>query len=367
MVCSYYPPHVGGIASQVEAVARQHARLGLEVHVITRTWHGAPAFEQEGSLHIHRIKGSDRRLTNSPTFIWQVAQQARAVQPDVIHAHELLLPTSAALAGRQLTGRPVVVTVHSSGPELGECARLARARFGAQRLAWVRSGVAAFVAVSRAVEQDMAAVGIPAPKRHVVPNGIDMDAHSPVTSEVRLARRKSLGLPAGKLVVYTGRLSSEKRVMELAQMWPSLRAVHDDAWLVLVGDGPLLARLRGREETGVLAVGAKANVAEYLEAADLFVMPSASEGFSISTLEALAYGLPVVATAVGAIPELVSAAAGRVVGVDDYAALWQALAGLLEAPEQWAQMGAAGRAAVVADFALPAVAQRLLSIYDQVA
>lgn len=367
VICSYYAPHMGGIASQVEAVAQQHARFGLEVHIVTRCWHDAAPYEQAGSLHVHRIEGSERRITNSPAFIWRAAQTVRSVRPDVIHAHELLLPTSAALVANQLAGAPVVVTVHSSGVELGECARLARARLGAQRLALLRRKVAAFVAVSQAVEQDMAAVSIPPAKRFIVPNGIDMDRHRPLARGARLALRQRLGLPEGKLVVYTGRLSSEKRVVEVATMWPSLRAVHPDAWLVLVGDGPLINAVHGMENVGVLALGAKPNVADYLAAADLFVMPSASEGFSISTLEALACGLPVVATRVGAIPELVDAEAGCVVAVDDYAAMWDALSALLGAPERWAQMGAAGRAAVVENYALPTVARRLLTIYNQVA
>ena len=165
MVSSYYPPQVGGIASQVHGAAQALAQLGVDLHVITRQWDaGVPAATstvESPGITVHRLNTGAQRWQASPAFIWGAADLVRSIQPAVIHAHELLLPTTAALAAKRFTGRPVVATVHSSGSELGECARLQRATLGRQRVKYVRSAVDCFVAVSKAVAADMEAIGIP--------------------------------------------------------------------------------------------------------------------------------------------------------------------------------------------------------------
>jgi glycosyltransferase involved in cell wall biosynthesis len=290
----------------------------------------------------------------------------RQLQPDIVHAHELLLPTTAALAAKRAVGCPVVVTVHSSGVGLGECARLRRTRFGKLRTEYVRNAVDRFVAVSKPAADDMAEIGIPSEKRVVIPNGIDMEHFAPVDPEAKLVLRRRLGLPDGVLAIYTGRLSPEKRILLLAKTWPQFRQYHPQATLVVVGDGPEGAALRESGADGVVCAGAQSNVAPYLQAADLFVMPSVSEGFSLSTLEALACALPVVATTVGAIPELVAdPQMGRLVAPDDMTAFVAALCKLFACQDAWPQMGAQAREYVMQHYSLAGITRRLLTLYQQ--
>ena len=370
MVSSYYPPHVGGIASQAHGAAQALAELGVDIHVITRQWDaGMPAVTsavESPGITVHRLNTGAQRWQASPTFIWQAAKLVRSIQPAVIHAHELLLPTTAALAAKRLTGQPVVATVHSSGSELGECARLQRATLGKQRVQYVRSAVDRFVAVSKAVAADMEAIGIPPQKRVVIPNGVDMQRFQPAAPDEKFELRRRLGLPDGILVVYTGRLAPEKRVLPLAQQWPSLRRAYPDATLLLVGDGPELDTLRSLKAPGICLSGPQQDIAPFLQAADLFVMPSVSEGFSLSTLEALACGLPAVATKVGAIPDLVAdGKTGTLVAPDDIPALLAALCELLADRGAWAAMGCAARAHVIENYSLPSTARRLLDLYER--
>lgn len=370
MVSSYYPPLVGGIASQVHGTAQALVQLGVDTHVITRHWDAeAPAVTsavESTGITVHRLNTGKQRWQASPTYIWQVASLVRGIRPAVIHAHELLLPTTAALAAKRVTGRPVVATVHSSGSELGECARLQRATLGSQRVQYVRSAVDCFVAVSKAVAADMEAIGIPPQKRVVIPNGVDMQRFQPVTPDAKGELRRRLGLPDGILVVYTGRLAPEKRVLPLAQQWPSLRQAYPDATLVLVGEGPEMDALRSLQLPGIWLAGPQQDTAPFLQAADLFVMPSVSEGFSLSTLEALACGLPAVATKVGAIPDLVAdGKTGTLVAPGDIAALLAALCELLADRGAWAAMGRAARTDVIENYSLPSTARRLLDLYER--
>jgi glycosyltransferase involved in cell wall biosynthesis len=369
LVTSYYPPHVGGIATQVQGTAQELARLGVETHVIARYWEavGTGTLERDGAgVIVHRIIMSGPRWQASPGFIWACVRLMRQLQPDIVHAHELLLPTTAALAAKRAVGCPVVVTVHSSGVGLGECARLRRTRFGKLRTEYVRNAVDRFVAVSKPAADDMAEIGIPSEKRVVIPNGIDMEHFAPVDPEAKLVLRRRLGLPDGVLAIYTGRLSPEKRILLLAKTWPQFRQYHPQATLVVVGDGPEGAALRESGADGVVCAGAQSNVAPYLQAADLFVMPSVSEGFSLSTLEALACALPVVATTVGAIPELVAdPQMGRLVAPDDMTAFVAALCKLFACQDAWPQMGAQAREYVMQHYSLAGITRRLLTLYQQ--
>lgn len=369
MVSNEYPPFLGGISSNLQATAQALAQQGAEIHIITRQWDAtAPdvSHEVEGDgLIVHRLATSKQRWQASPAFIWWSANLVRRLQPAVIHAHELLLPTTTALIAKRLTGRPVVVTVHTSG-EMGDCVRLRRAAMGARRMEYVRSAVDRFVTISSVVAADMAAVGIPLQKRVVIPNGVDMERFQPIGADEKARLRRKLGLPDGTLVVFTGRLSPEKRVLPLAQQWPSLRQTYPDATLVLVGDGPEMAQLRALQAPGVWLAGPQADVVPFLQAVDLFVMPSVSEGFSLSTLEALACGLPTVATTVGAIPDMVTdGTTGKLVAPDDLPALLGAICQLLANRGAWGAMGSAARSNVVEHYSLSSTARQLLDLYQR--
>lgn len=369
MISNEYPPFLGGIASYLQATARALAQLGVDVHIITRQWDatapGATHRTEEDGVTVHRLATGKQRWRATPSFIVWSTQLIRTLQPNLIHAHELLLPTTVALAAKRLTGQPVVATVHTAG-EMGDCVRLKNAALGEQRVQYVRNAVDRFVTISSVVAADMKAIGIPAHKRVLIPNGVDMRRYHPVGPEAKAALRRQLGLPDGPLVVFTGRLSPEKRVLPLAQQWPSLRRAYPDATLVLVGDGPEMPRLCELEGRGILLAGRQQDVVPFLQAADLFAMPSATEGFSLSTLEALACGLPTVATAVGAIPDLMDdCETGRLVAPDDMPAFMDALCELLANRHCWPSMGNAARNNVVRRYSLPNVACQLLELYHQ--
>jgi glycosyltransferase involved in cell wall biosynthesis len=367
IVCEYYPPHVGGIATQVESVATEMARRMVDVHIVTRNWPGPVTASSVAGLTIHRIAAGSKRAVFASTFVTQAARLLSASGVDIIHAHELFLPATAALVAKQVTGVPTVVSIHSSGPDLGEIARLRRARLGQQRLAYLRNNVDAFVAVSRVVAEEMAAVGIATSKRHVIPNGVDSQRFHPARAADRARLRKELDLPAGELGIYTGRLSSEKRLLELAHLWPAVRKQHPNAALVLVGDGPVRSALTTLHSPGVFLVGEQRDIVPYLQAADFFVLPSVSEGFSISTLEAMACGLPVVATRVGAIPELIQEGeTGFIVPPDDWVAMANAINVQIAALNWGPAMSKAARERVVPLYSIEKVTECTLALYEQV-
>jgi glycosyltransferase involved in cell wall biosynthesis len=210
---------------------------------------------------------------------------------------------------------------------------------------------------------------VDAARLHAVPNGILADRFS-VDPAKAAARRAELGIaPEETVVVTVARLVWFKGLdtlidaaARLGPAWPRLR-------LVIVGDGPLRAPLEQRvAERGligrVIFTGERVDVPEILGAADIFALPSVSEGMPISILEAMAARLPVVATSVGGIPELVvPGETGLLAPARDAGRFAAALETLVAAPELRRACGAAGRERLDRMFSSFAMVERTASIY----
>ena len=156
-----------------------------------------------------------------------------------------------------------------------------------------------------------AASGVPVDRTHYVPNGVDTTRFRPASHSERIALRSRLGLPSGRLAVYTGRLVSYKGLTLLLRVWCELCRSGMSGTLVMVGAGSAdmhncedaLRRYvdEHRLDDRVIFTGGVANVEDYLRAADVFVFPTEKEAFGVSLVEAMACGLPSVATRAGGI------------------------------------------------------------------
>jgi len=209
---------------------------------------------------------------------------------------------AAVLAARVL-GVPCVVKLHGSDINL-----IARQPGPRRMLAWALPRATRVVAVSRALADEVVALGVPRERVAIVMNGIDGALFHPRDRE---AARTELGLPAGPLALYVGNLKPEKGVIDLAQAWAEVHRARPEATLVVVGGGPLrasLERLVAPHGASVRVVGPQplATIPTWMAAADVLVLPSHVEGTPNVVLEALASGRRVVATAVGGVPDLIT-------------------------------------------------------------
>jgi glycosyltransferase involved in cell wall biosynthesis len=170
-----------------------------------------------------------------------------------------------------------------------------------------------YVCVSQAVADFSAAeIGLPLEKLVVIPNGIDLDKYPRQPADLR-----ALGIAAGRrVVVFVGRLTRQKGVEWLIEAAPHWLAKLPDCDLLLVGEGPLRASLEGTARAAGIGervhfAGWRADVPEILAASDLLVLPSAWEGMPNVVLEAMASRLPVVASNVEGVRELLGPGAAR--------------------------------------------------------
>lgn len=213
----------------------------------------------------------------------------------------------------RLLGIPYVVKVH--GSDLNEQANdppRRRQIRGALR----RAG--AVIAVSQALADKAVVIGAEPGRVHTLYNGVDGERFAPGPRE---AARQRLGLPAAApRVLYVGNLKRNKGCIDLLEAFPALLAACPQARLVYVGDGECRDQLQRRaaalglqERVDLRGEVAHAALGDWFRAADLLCLPSYNEGVPNVVLEAMSCGIPVVATRVGGIPEVVPEHAGILV------------------------------------------------------
>jgi glycosyltransferase involved in cell wall biosynthesis len=339
-------------------------KADFDVYVVTKQFGSTPLEENLGAVKVRRISVHGKGAFANASFVFMAFLLALRIRPNIVHSHELHLPTIAGVLIKIILRIPLVVTIHTQGPLIGDVAVVKRAFLGKARLYTFRRLVDKFIAISRTLDIEMANAGIPRNKRVTIPNGIDMQCFSPVDQDTRRQLRHELSLPDGLITIISGRLVWEKRVQNLLQIWPQIRYTFPNAWLLVVGSGEYEENFRSRNVEGVILTGEVKNVASYIQASDILAMLSEFEGFSLSVLEGLACGIPVVATPVGAIPQLISHEMnGLIVPVDDLPALQTAILMLLGEPSLRSQFGKIGRESVVHDYSWDVLSDKLTTTY----
>lgn len=175
----------------------------------------------------------------------------------------------------------------------------------------------------------------------------------------------------GKEILFVGRLAAAKGVPVLIEAMAQIRAAHPEAHLTLIGDGPERGLLEERvrqlglaEAVTFAGYRSQEEVAEALERAALFALPSFAEGVPVVLMEAMAARRPVVATRITGIPELVEdGVSGRIVAPGEAGPLARAISEILADPDMAARMGAAGRAKVEAEFDIRREAGKLARLF----
>jgi sugar transferase (PEP-CTERM/EpsH1 system associated) len=324
------------------------------------TTSGVMARRLPRAVHVHAL---GKRPGFDVKAIARLTALVRRLRPDVLHSRNWSA-FDAVLAGR-LAGVPTLV--HGEhGREIADPHGLNRRRNVLRRLC--APLVSRFVTVSDDLHRWLVAtVGIPAGKVETIHNGVNLEGF---VHESREAGRRALGLPAGLTVIGTvGRLDPVKDQAGLIDAFGLLPDPRRQLALVIVGDGPcrmpLEALARRPDVAGrVRLLGERADVPLLLQGFDLFVLPSIAEGMSNTLLEAMASGLPVVATRTGGNPELVEdGVTGTLVPVGDRPALAAALHRYVADPHLLALHGKASRQRAVDSFSLDRMARRYAQLY----
>jgi glycosyltransferase involved in cell wall biosynthesis len=393
ILTSYYRPIMGGVESNAERLALFLKASGYPVTVVTKRIGGdLPDRDVLDGVDVERIGPSGPR---SAAGKWQLVPAAahwlinHASSHDVVCCIDYRGVAVGALLARAWTGHKVLVQAQTTGVLSGANADSMLAARGiasdgavARAMKWpgraIYGRADAFACISHEIEREVLGCGIPRNRVHYLPNAIDMSKFKPASSVERDELRRRFDVPADAVVcLFVGRLSREKGLMELMQAWRLVapaRAVllvvgpdmDDHPWNV--GPAARAFTADNRLTASVRFLGPMVDVRPALGAADVFVQPSHFEALGLSAIEALASGLPVVASAVGGLLEfVVDGQNGRLCPAEDPPALAAALGPLVSDAGLRQRLAAGARRSVVDEYDERVVFGRFASVIDRLA
>lgn len=332
LITRRFPPLIGGAEKVLSYLAPALAEQGAEVTVLTSLPPGSGLAEveriecREGSCEIRRLPTSRLRFFGTWRYMKNLRNVLEAHPPDLAYVSMLKHDAYVTVeVGRRL-GFPVVLRPEGAGAT-GDIAWQSWGNFG-RKIGEQTRQADAIVAISRAVEDELRRARYIPSRIHRLPNGVPVPEHP-------WRRRESWR--ASPRAAYVGRLAQEKGVDTLIEAWPIVRETFPNAHLTIYGEGPEGPSLDagvGKLGLGdaITLAGPTSDPTASLREADLFVLPSREEGMSIALLEAMALGVPIVASSIPGNRKLISDFKdGRLAPVDDPEGLARVIV------EQWSE------------------------------
>lgn len=302
-ITEVFPPRLGGDGIHVMELALHLQKLGIEVSVLTKACEGGAAFPFE----VKRVGLKRNDLLGRLSFMIG----ALFVRPKagVVHAHAAV----GGLVGlfyKLFYKKPVVVTVHTIW---GESLSSTRAKGVGAFLQWIEERVFTsnfdhYISVTGEIADKLREWGL----KNVtfIPNGVNTEKFRPAKDKSLL--RKNMGFGKGKILFFVGRLVKQKNVSLLLESFKLFHAKNPESKLLIAGSGPEEGTLKRKaidlglgKRVAFLGPMGYENLPAYYQISDCLVLTSLWEGLPLCALEALATGIPVVATRVGGLPEVV--------------------------------------------------------------
>ena len=284
--------------------------------------------------------------------MWTIARCARDC--DLIHAHWTLSGAAACLT-RIWHRRPIVITVQGS-----DIFQVAHSRPGGWLTCLLLYLPDRVTALSNALADTTANLGVPRNRIQIIPNGVDTRIFTVLASEHR-----------EDIILYVGSLIKRKGVQHLIAAMPEVLRSSPNCRLVAIGDGPELPDLQRMVDelhigshVSFLGFQPQEEVRAWMQRARIFVLPSVEEGLGVVLLEALACGTPVVASEVGGIPDVITPDVGVLVPPADAPALAAGIHKILETPGKWAEMSSAARVRAVTYYDWDGIARQYTALYQ---
>jgi glycosyltransferase involved in cell wall biosynthesis len=373
MITTHFYPYRGGAEMQAERLSTWLAAHDIPVMVITRHIKGTPMHEVYNGFEIFRVPQSKiqpLRVLNWFLFGgWYLLKNRH--KWDVIHTHDPSLPSTLGyLINRFLPKKTMVINLHRGG-ELGDLQMLLnRGKWGRMNFERYKNDPRThFIAIDQPILDEMVREKVESSKVFFRVNGVDPNTFHPVDQVKRTQLRQQLGLPVdAQIVTVVCRQVETKGLPNLLDAW---KQVPQNAHLVMVGTGEIHEQLKAKAQAElpgrVTLPGKVESVLPYLQASDVWTLPSLTEALPVSMLEAMSTGLPIVATTVGGIPDVIEeGVSGYLVPPGQVQPLADALNKILSDPTKRKAMGEAARQTVLNRYAIDTVAATYVDLYRQI-
>jgi glycosyltransferase involved in cell wall biosynthesis len=374
MIVRLFFPWVGGAERQAHKLAKMLKTKNVDVQIITGWWYrgtsqqefldGIPVFRNHTLWEMFGIKGLRRfgGYLYMVSLFWHLWR--RRADYDILHVHGLNYHTAVAVLAARWFHRKTVVKLANSG----QASDIHKMRIGQQLplsrfLLPLALQSDRFVATNHMIVEELISAGVPADRIVQLPNGVEIDS---IPVKVNYALHDPVRL------IFVGRLHEQKGLETLLAAFQKLirRYPNRNLRLQLLGDGPLRNDLAAlSEQTGIALqvdfLGMTGHVFEYLQQADIFVLPSRAEGLSNALLEAMACGLPVVVSDIPANTDVIEDKQnGLTFTKGDPESLANAVTSLLEQAALREQVGRTARQTIESRYSLEFIAERYIALYN---
>ncbi len=374
MYSTYFPPHYSGAAKQAISLAKRLRAHGHEVEFITLQRQGESSSAEYDGFRLWRIregKGKHREFAfwwNFFMFVWR-----RRRDFDILHSHGAYYYNSfigplARIFGKKSLVKTSLANNDLAGLGKGLSGRLHR---------FFLDRVDVYIAISQELRDEFSLLEFPDNKVLLIPNGVDTDRFRPLPPEEKQATKQRLGLDGETPVALTvGVFDKRKNIGWLINEWIHNEGFGTQAKLLAIGPqsredkgGAFLLSLKdtaGKHPHLVQILGHVDSIEDYFQIADVFILSSTNEGMPNVVLEAMAAGLPCIATAVSGCGDLVeSGVNGYLFPPNDTDGLRDALQQLFSGDsDNKARYGAASRNLIESQFSMNALARRYSELYD---
>jgi len=365
-----YAPVIGGAEKQTKTLAEKLAAEGFPVSVLTR-WHkGLPVREVKNGVEIQRIRTLWLPFLSWLSFIGGVLLfvQRHKKENLILQAQILSVPALAAACCAFLFNKPALVKL-AAGGKGGNIDTLLHSRLGRYKINLLKENLDYFIAINSEVRSELEQQGVVVRKIKYLPNGVDTDLYQPAGIAEKVKLKSSLKLGTGLVILYVGRLHQVKNLAVLINSFGQMQATNPTAQLLIIGSGPEESSLKKQVvekhlTEKVIFLPMQEEVRPYLQAADIFVLPSQREGIANALLEAMACGLAPLASNIGGNKELIQdGTSGLLVEPGDASSLTTALSRVVADEKLRMRLGAAARQRVADHYSLAAIISGYHDIY----
>lgn len=362
MIISFFYPHLGGAEQQALRLAQQLTQRGIHVSVLTRKFNGLPSYEVIKDIPVYRhIRilpwGKSFALTYMLSVFWFLLKKRHAY--DIIHCHLLQgFHSVVAIVFKVLFQKKVVIKVGATGP-ISDFTMIKKIFFGEFLLKRITLADRLVTVCSQSTEEAHQA-GFSSRQVVQIPNGVDINYFKVLTPVSGL-----------RTITFIGRLDHLKGVYVLIEALRKLKDDGVDAHLNVIGDGPDRDKLQNLSRDvglndSISFCGAVEEIIPYLQKAALFVLPSLSEGLSNVLLEAMACGLPIVATRVGGNIDLIrDGENGILVEPENSKQLSEAIKKVLQDKDLAQKLGIEARKTAEEKFSMDTITDNYVSVYQE--
>lgn len=361
MIISFFYPHLGGSEQQALRLAEQLIQRGIQVSVLTRKFKGLSVHEVVRGVPVYRAIrtlswGKWFAVTYMFSVFWFLLRRRNTY--DIIHCHLLQgFHSIIAIMVKALLRKNVIIKVGATGP-LSDFVMIKNVFLGEFLLKKI-TAVDKLITVCSSSTAEALQEGFTSRQIVQIPNGVDTNHFKQFSPSLNQ-----------KDITFIGRLDHMKGVQVLLEAFKTLKEDSVTAYLNIIGDGPDRGKLKSHAvESGIADsisfCGELAEIKPYLEKSALFVLPSLSEGLSNVLLEAMACGLPIIATRVGGNTDLIQDGVnGMLVEPGNSDQLYQTMKKVLIDKDLAKKLGRAARKTVEEKFSLQSVTDHYIRLYQ---